>query len=639
LYKTDPSGTREKVEIRRIGVEEGVSTSWLPLLQKLASVFDLDLGPRNKALQLTWTDSDGDDITINSDEELIIALTEMEGPLYRLNLERRPGRSDIKKDKCGNTVGEEHPGVTCDGCDKPVVGFRYKCLECADYDLCGSCETKGRHSDHNMMRISGPQKAWPSHFMKRLGKMHERITKRMATRENGAGDNEEDSSLNSNIGAGEPRLPEGGCRGPRPSQRSPTRAAPGGKCGWLPPPPTSGPPPPPPFFIPGMSGVRMNGAGGYSNTMFDAMMRGWCNGEGQTLGTSAFGRVGSAPPSGTNTAAGKAQEAAAAAGAAAEAAHVRAAQRAAQQAAQIAQQAAQQACQQAQEAFAGMANAVPRAEAAAGAGATANKATANKLTAKKLYDLLRTTDNGGARPKRMAKSASMDQSYLANVGQMVAQALDPMGINVSVEVETPDGTRHKANAAANETKTEEESVAQCKPKDGDNKQEDEKVLKEEERSPSIEPIGEEEFEWTVVNKADSPVKEMEKSEESAEPAQVEKVIPIQVEVKKEDGDGATTATAAAAPSTPQGAEGGALYPELPDSEPSKVEEDDTKKKEAAEQPEVAKHEDPRIQVALQAMLNMGFKNDGGWLTQLLEAKDGDIGKALDVLQPVRPVSK
>jgi len=46
---------------------------------------------------------------------------------------------------------------------------------------------------------------------------------------------------------------------------------------------------------------------------------------------------------------------------------------------------------------------------------------------------------------------------------------------------------------------------------------------------------------------------------------------------------------------------------------------------------------PKVQVALLAMENMGFTNDGGWLSNLLTKYDGDIGKVLDLLSPAKPV--
>ncbi|KAL5460258.1 hypothetical protein EMCRGX_G033690 [Ephydatia muelleri] len=46
-----------------------------------------------------------------------------------------------------------HPGVTCDACKGPVYGTRYKCTTCPDYDLCWSCKRKGHHPEHRMRII------------------------------------------------------------------------------------------------------------------------------------------------------------------------------------------------------------------------------------------------------------------------------------------------------------------------------------------------------------------------------------------------------------------------------------------------------------------------------------------------------
>ena len=47
-----------------------------------------------------------------------------------------------------------HPHHTCDGCQvHPIVGARYKCLECPDYDLCEDCQSKNIHN-HKSFKIS-----------------------------------------------------------------------------------------------------------------------------------------------------------------------------------------------------------------------------------------------------------------------------------------------------------------------------------------------------------------------------------------------------------------------------------------------------------------------------------------------------
>ena len=46
-------------------------------------------------------------------------------------------------------------------------------------------------------------------------------------------------------------------------------------------------------------------------------------------------------------------------------------------------------------------------------------------------------------------------------------------------------------------------------------------------------------------------------------------------------------------------------------------------------------EDPKVAGALAQMQAMGFSDDGGWLSNLLKAKSGDVGKVLDTIQPAK----
>ncbi|GAB6022798.1 hypothetical protein CHUAL_006896 [Chamberlinius hualienensis] len=49
-----------------------------------------------------------------------------------------------------------HSNVICNGCNRPLTGFRYKCIQCPNYDLCSNCEMSELHSQHLVIRIPSP---------------------------------------------------------------------------------------------------------------------------------------------------------------------------------------------------------------------------------------------------------------------------------------------------------------------------------------------------------------------------------------------------------------------------------------------------------------------------------------------------
>ncbi|NXU57019.1 SQSTM protein, partial [Turnix velox] len=126
---------------------------------RIAELFQglLRAGPP-PAFRMHYKDEDGDLIAFSSDEELEMAMPYVQDGVFRVYIKekkecRREHRSQCSQDPPRDMV---HPNVICDGCEGPVVGARFKCTVCPDYDLCSTCEGKGIHKEHNMVMFQSP---------------------------------------------------------------------------------------------------------------------------------------------------------------------------------------------------------------------------------------------------------------------------------------------------------------------------------------------------------------------------------------------------------------------------------------------------------------------------------------------------
>ena len=477
-FKASKCNLEGEAEVRRFQVDKDVSTSFPYLQQKLASVFP-DIS--RKVFSITWVDTDNDIVTIATDEDLIIALTEMEGPLYRINVSVKGDMARESNNEGVNNKGEVHAGVTCDGCQRPVHGFRYKCMSCPDFDLCSGCESNGVHGEHNMLRMVKPlPSAWPQHLFKKFQRLQERADKRKCGNQN----MEEVREVFI----------------PPPFPHHPPHGQPNH--------PPCGPPHYPPHGPP-PHGPRPGGR-------FDCLrggrgvgpMRG--RGCGTLRGRRGMGPVFTSPnPS----------------------------------------------------PFERLMNVWGRN----GSFETADESNTEKKEAEEI-----------------ARKQTVE--VLNNLGQYVAAALDPFGIDVGVSVVTKNADKQDNTASENEAPVPTNVTS------AENNKAKGNVDAEKER-PMDTDESQEDSEWTVI-----------KDGEQAKEGQGQLYPNIQAEVQIID---------------PQpGTSGAATEPE-------------------ATAPLDQEMLDPKIQVALEAMMNMGFNNEGGWLSSLLKAKDGDISKVLDILQPVR----
>jgi len=145
-------------EYRRIGI---------PVLTRSTDVLAILRGKLSQLFPELTSDSNGIDVEFQYEDDVrgLVLVTTSEG----INEAARDQASRqqllrvfVKFLKEGGTqlkyLPPKHVGVICDGCNRsPIIGIRYKCLECFDYDLCEICADRQLiHSHHVMAKVRTP---------------------------------------------------------------------------------------------------------------------------------------------------------------------------------------------------------------------------------------------------------------------------------------------------------------------------------------------------------------------------------------------------------------------------------------------------------------------------------------------------
>ncbi|XP_013363326.1 PREDICTED: sequestosome-1 [Chinchilla lanigera] len=133
------------------------------LLRRVAALFP---ALRSGGFQAHYRDEDGDLVAFSSDEELTMAMSYVKDDIFRIYIKEKKEYRREHRPHCAQEAPRPmvHPNVICDGCDGPVVGTRYKCSVCPDYDLCAVCEGKGIHREHSKLVFASP----PGHCVEGL---------------------------------------------------------------------------------------------------------------------------------------------------------------------------------------------------------------------------------------------------------------------------------------------------------------------------------------------------------------------------------------------------------------------------------------------------------------------------------------
>ena len=82
--------------------------------------------------------------------------------IFEKEKEKEKVEEEVEENKIENNKLADklvHFGITCDGCGVfPIIGCRYKCAICEDFDFCEECEKKyGEEHSHPFLKIYEPK--------------------------------------------------------------------------------------------------------------------------------------------------------------------------------------------------------------------------------------------------------------------------------------------------------------------------------------------------------------------------------------------------------------------------------------------------------------------------------------------------
>ena len=149
-------------EIRRFSLafNGGATSVYANLIEKIKSVYGSSL-INGDEIRTYWQDEENELIGFSTDSEFQYAIDVQAAIKMSKSFESSPNMFKVYIKRVPSLSGKEkepsvHFGVVCDACNGSIIGNRYKCSVCPDYDLCESCHSKNIHPEHTLNVITKP---------------------------------------------------------------------------------------------------------------------------------------------------------------------------------------------------------------------------------------------------------------------------------------------------------------------------------------------------------------------------------------------------------------------------------------------------------------------------------------------------